>query len=125
MTTFLKGEDFRTELADAGLLTNGEIALNKVADSVSSVNTPALAWLRDPGSGDTKYLTFTTPVGGTCGKVGFSDLHASGNASGNLPDACMPQDLSPQEKTIELLFFDLSACVSDDTKEAPGPPASQ
>jgi hypothetical protein len=37
----------------------------------------------------------------------------------------MPQDLSPQEKTMELLFFDLSACVSDDTKAAPGPPASQ
>jgi hypothetical protein len=125
VTTFPKGEDFRTELADAGLLTNGTIALNKVADSVSSVNAPALAWLKDPGSGDPKYLTFTTPVGGTCGKVGFSDLHVSGNASGNLPDACMPQDLSPQEKAIELLFFDLSACVSDDTKAAPGPPASQ
>ena len=125
VTTFPKGEDFRTELADAGLLTNGEIALNKVADSVSSVNAPALAWLRDPGSADTKYMTFATPVGSACGKVGFSDLHVGGAPSGNIPAACAAQDLSAQEKAIELLFFDLSACVSDDTKAAPGPPASQ
>ena len=119
VTTFPKGQDFSTELADAGLLTNGEIALNKVADSVSSVNAPALAWLRDPSSGDTKYMTFTTPVGSACGKVGFSDLHVGGAPSGNIPAACAAQDLSAQEKAIELLFFNLSACVSDDTKAAP------
>jgi hypothetical protein len=125
VTTFPKGQDFSTELADAGLLANGEIALTKLADSVSSVNAPALAWLRDPSSGDTKYLTFTTPVGSACGKVGFSDLHVGGAPSGDLPAACAAQDLSAQEKAMELLFFDLAACVSDDTKAAPGPPASQ
>jgi hypothetical protein len=125
VTTFPKGEDFKTELADAGLLTNGEIALNKVADSVSSVNAPVLAWLKDPGTADTKYMTFATPLGSACGKVGFSDLHVGGAPSGNIPAACAAQDLSTQEKAMELLFFDLSACVADDTKAAPGPPASQ
>jgi hypothetical protein len=125
VTTFPKGQDLRTELADAGALqANGDLALNGLADSVASVNAPARAWIRDPSTTDTKYLTFTTPVGGTCGKVAFSDLHAGGAPSGDVPGSCKSVPLSAQEKALELLFFDLSACVSDDSMAPPGPPAS-
>ena len=126
VTTFPKGQDFSTALADAGALqANGDLALSGLADSVASVNAPALAWIRDPSTTDTKYLTFTTPVGGTCGKAAFSDLHAGGAPSGDVPGSCKSSALSPQEKAMELLFFDLSACVSDDSMAPPGPPASQ
>jgi hypothetical protein len=126
VTTFPKGQDFRTELADAGALqASGNLALTGLADSVATVNPPTLGWIRDPSTTDTKYLTFTTPVGGTCGKAAFSDLHAGGAPSGNIPGACASQALSAQEKAMELLFFDLSACVSDDSMAPPGPPASQ
>jgi hypothetical protein len=123
-TTFPKAKDLITELADAGAATNGQISLQGLGDSVGSVTAPTLAWIKDPSTGDTKYLTFTTPVGGTCGKVAFSDLHAAGAPSGDVPGSCKAQDLSAQEKAVELLFFDLSACVSDDSKAAPGPPPS-
>ena len=125
VTSFPKGQDLRTELADAGALTSGNLSLSGLADSVATVNPPTLAWIRDPSTGDTKYLTFTTPVGGTCGKAAFSDLHAGGAPSGNIPGACASQALSAQEKAMELLFFDLSACVADDSMAPPGPPASQ
>ncbi len=126
VTTFPKGQDLKTELADAGALqASGNLALSGLADSVASVNAPALAWIRDPSTSDPKYLTFTAPIGGTCGKAAFSDLHAGGAPSGDVPAACASQALSAQEKAIELLFFDLSACVSDDAMAPPGPPASQ
>jgi hypothetical protein len=125
VTSFPKGRDFATELADAGALSGTNLALTGLADSVASVNAPALAWIRDPSAGDPKYLTFTTPVGGTCGKAAFSDLHAGGAPSGDIPGSCKSQGLSAQEKAMELLFFDLSACVSDDSMAPPGPPASQ
>jgi hypothetical protein len=128
VTTFPKGQDLETALADAGALTDGEIALHGLGDSVGAVTAPTLAWINDPTNGDTKYLTFTTPVGSTvasnCGKVAFSDLHAGGAPSGDIPASCAAQALSTQELAMELLFFDLSACVSDDSKAPPGPPPS-
>ncbi len=126
VTTFPKGQDLRTELGDAGALqANGNLNLSGLSDSVAAVNAPALGWIRDPSTSDTKYFTFTAPVGGTCGKAAFSDLHAGGAPSGDLPGACKSTGLSAQEKAMELLFFDLSACVSDDSMAPPGPPASQ
>jgi hypothetical protein len=124
-TSFPKAQDFATALADAGLLTSGEIALTSVGSSVSSVNAPALAWIKDPTNQNTKYFTFTTPVGRTCGKAAFSDLHAGGTPQGDIPAACTARALTAQERAMELLFFDLSACVSDDSMAPPGPPPSR
>ena len=125
-TSFPKAQDFRTDLVDAGaMVADGGLALTGVGTSVSSVNPPALAWIEDPSSQDTKYFTFTTPVGGsTCGKAAFSDLHAGGMPQGDIPGSCTSGPLDSQQKAMELLFFDLSACVSDDSKAAPGPPPS-
>jgi hypothetical protein len=124
-TSFPKGQDFRDELLDAGALSSGALNISGVSDSVHSVTAPTVAWLNDQTSQDPKYLTFTTPVGSVCGKAAFSDMHAGGAPSGDIPGSCAARDLSAQEKAMELLFFDLSACVSDDSKPAPGPPASQ
>jgi hypothetical protein len=125
VTTFPKGRDLETALADAGALTDGAIALHGLGDSVGSVTAPTLAWITDPTTSDIKYMTFTTPVvGGACGKAAFSDLHAGGMPSGDVPGSCAAQALSTQDMAMELLFFDLSACVSDDSKAPPGPPPS-
>jgi hypothetical protein len=123
-TSFPKAQDFANGLADAGLTTNGGLAMTTVGNSVSSVNPPGLAWIKDPSDQHTKYLSFTTPVGGACGKAAFSDAHAGGAPSGDLPASCTSGTLTAEEKALELLFFDLSACVSDDTKAPPGPPRS-
>jgi hypothetical protein len=71
-------------------------------------------------------LQFTTPVdkpeGERCGKVVFSDMHvASGSSSAKLvpyPQGCATdpttgqlQPLSPQEKALAFIFFDIASCV--------------
>ncbi len=127
------------------------ISLSSVATSVSSVNTATThQWILDPSSSDTKYLSFTTPVRGGasggdageagappadagtapgpqfCGKAVFTDMHSSSNLvsqAANVPSACTASNLTAQQKALEYLFFDLSACVSDDSQPyAPPPP---
>jgi hypothetical protein len=125
-------------LKNVGALSGSGITLNNVADSVSSVNMPTTRWIYGGTGGktsatDTKYFSFETPIGGAnipdagaeskpyCGKAVFSDLHAGGMPSGAVPGSCKLTDLSPQEKALEYLFFDLAACVSTDTTRQPPP----
>jgi hypothetical protein len=98
--------------------------------------------------GATEYFTFDTPVGGLnegdaginyCGRVVYSDLHVGsavspadypnlsdgGNGNANTPTGCSSSELSPQEKALEFMLFDLSSCVTpDSTPPAPPPPAA-
>ena len=132
--SFQGGKDFYGWLKTVGALSGTEINLTGVADSVSSV-TPGSAdrWIYDPSSGDAKYLSFNTPIGGStiggstntaheyCGRAVFTDLHAGGAPSGDLPGSCKAVDLSAQEKALEYLFFDLSACVRNASMPFPTP----
>jgi len=134
-TSFVKGQTLQTWLSGIGALSGGTIALNGVATSVSAVNPPTNRWIY--GGGDTKYLSFGTPVGGVsvsggtasemsttkyCGKAVFSDLHAGGAPAGDIPAACTDATMTPQEEALEFLFFDLSACVQDDSQPPQGLP---
>nr|HEX4318393.1 carboxypeptidase-like regulatory domain-containing protein [Kofleriaceae bacterium] len=73
-------------------------------------------------------LQLTTPVDATddnkCGKVVFSDMHVSSGSTSstgvpypNVPPApnvtggCSTSDLSPQEKALAFIFFDIATCV--------------
>ena len=67
--------------------------------------------------GTTQNFQFTTPnevdVGSRCGKVVFSDMHVSGGpGTGDYPDSCgTGTDLTPQEKALAFMIFDLSSCI--------------
>jgi hypothetical protein len=143
-TDFPKGIVLSQWLGTVGALSQNQIGLTQVGDSVGQVSPATQRWISNPEpdvqSGqpnDTKYLSFLTPVGGIpakttsdageanaqyCGKAVFTDLHAGGSPAGAIPGACAGPPLSAQLKALEFLFFDLSACVSDDRLPPPPPP---
>ncbi len=125
-----------------------EVAVNSPSfdPNVTSANTISQAWATydttaatDNGF-PTAYFSFNTPVnavappdGGAapyCGRVVFSGLHVGAAANDSTGGTQMPSSskcspgpgqLSPQEKVLEFMLFDLSACVTPDTS-APGIP---
>lgn len=133
--SFPKGEKFAKWLKAIGASsTLGKIDLEDETSSVVSANDPALSWITGPGTVP-KYFSFNTPLSnpdGTptavenqCGRAVFSDLHMVKyqQAHPNSIQECAigPGGLSDQQKALEFLFFDLSACVTDD-KATPSPP---
>jgi hypothetical protein len=155
-TSFSKGATFAQWLSVVNALdSNGpppDIRLNPVADSVVSVNPPTLRWIyaspgdtgqSAKGAPDVKYLSFGTPIGGAppppdagpesgpqyCGKAVYTDLHTGGSllsTVASIPAGCTGKGLSDQQKALEFLFFDLSACVSNDMGAPPPiPPPTQ
>ena len=77
-----------------------------------------------------EHLTFNTPVnpaglpdGGTapqCGRVVFSDFHVSTSARvpgvGTFPGECKVAALTPQEKALVFMMFDLASCIQKDAE---------
>jgi hypothetical protein len=100
---------------------------------VGATNKPAQPWITAAGTQWTEYFSFDTPVnapanpdGGApnyCGRAVFSDLHVAGDPSTHdsmsPPSGCSSGDLSPQEKALEFMLFDLSSCVIPDTQPPP------
>jgi hypothetical protein len=80
-------------------------------------------WQKDANTQITQNFQFTTPaekpLENRCGKVVFSDMHVSGgpqkDGNGNVlpyPTSCGAQaGLSPQEKALAFMFFDIASCV--------------
>jgi hypothetical protein len=128
---------------------SGELSIYspRYNSAVAAANTPSQPWITSDSSGmagQTMYFSFDTPVnaspgpdGGApeyCGRTVFSDLHVSGNPTtkdtANVPSlfgfggkpppaGCDDVDLSPQEKALEFMLFDLSSCVIPDTIAPP------
>jgi hypothetical protein len=134
---FPKGQALFDWLTNVNALTNGElpIAAARHNADVGPMNTASQAWIVSDAMTDppnaTEYLSFNTPTDAKvgpdgidyCGRVVFSDLHVGG-ASGDVPampvpTSCADADLSPQEKALEFMLFDLSSCVTPDDKEPP------
>ena len=72
-----------------------------------------------PGKTGVQDMLFTTPqnkdAGDRCGKVVFSDMHVSSGSTSKsdtpFPGGCSAQPLSPQEKALAFILFDISSCV--------------
>ena len=142
---FPKGVTLSTWLDENGALgTNSEPATElaiyqpRYNAVVGAANKPSQPWITADSasghSGATMYFSFDTPVnapigdGGSpkyCGRAVFSDLHVAGNpmtsddSSKPPPSSCDQVDLSPQEKALEFMLFDLSSCVVPDTVAVP------
>jgi hypothetical protein len=119
--TFPKGKSFGKWLLNVGAsFTEGKIPLGNVTTSIGAVN-PATSenWI-DLTADSVKYFTFNVPISSPpakqCGRVVMSDIHVFPNGGEQWPAGCGPvTDLEPQQKALEFLFFDLSACVQSDS----------
>jgi hypothetical protein len=89
---------------------------------VASLVAPSQAWMemdwdnRPSTPATPLHYTFNTPVGSdiSCGRVVFSDFHVSSSDNEELfPTSCGSRhNFSAQEKILEYMLFDLSACVT-------------
>jgi hypothetical protein len=141
-TTFPKGKALDQWLGiTKALQSDGTLQITDSRQNASvnpAVNTSSQSWITDltvptvsGGGPSTMYLDFNTPVAAApsaqCGRIVYSDLHvgaASNDYSGGtktVPGGCTVADLSPQEKALEFMLFDLSSCVTPDNLP-PAPP---
>jgi hypothetical protein len=151
-TGFPKGAALNTWLGVVNALTLGQLPIEVGRHNalVGAANTPSTAWIQSgalatPAS--TQYLSWDMPFNAplndageaaVCGRVVYSDLHVGAEANdyanvgkgGALvcPAGCSTGELSPDEKALEFMLFDLSSCVTPigSTPQPPppsGPPA--
>ena len=85
---------------------------------------------RSPTKPVVEYFSLTTPVGSAnvCGRMVFSDVHVSQgggtNAAVPFPTRCgaISTDLTPQQKALEFMLFNLSSCAQIETGTPVPPP---
>lgn len=105
----------------------GQVPVSSVRrdfDAVSGIaataaGTPAQRWMYSPTN--PLHYTFDTPIAyppstrptTQCGRVSFSDFHVSNAASAGatFPAECEAAPMTPQEKTLEFMLFDLASCI--------------
>ncbi|MFI5301154.1 MAG: hypothetical protein ACHREM_23975, partial [Polyangiales bacterium] len=117
-------------LTNVGALSSGALPIDNARHNadVSAANVHSNVWLSAPSTSTspnaTELFSFDTPtnaalsdagVAETCGRVVYTELHvaiATGdNVTLPVPTGCSVVDLSPQEKALEYMLFDLSACT--------------
>ena len=125
-----KGAAFAAWMVNVmGSTTLGTLPISEGRQSCTAVDlTKAERWVYyKSGSMDVpqnfQFLTPNeVPKDERCGKVVFSDMHvSSGSVSGAgttgtafaypFPDGCSLGELTPQEKALAFIFFDISSCV--------------
>lgn len=88
--------------------------------SLTIDKTKAELWVTQQGTNTPQMFQFTTPQEAAadtrCGKVVFTDMHVSGqHQAGDYPDSCVGGAnnlaLTPQEKALAFMFFDINSCV--------------
>ena len=123
-TSFPKG----SALADwmlfvMGSTVHGRFPVTEIRANTATLGAAAQQWVywNTNGADRTVYFSFNAPIGAPeeeqCGRKVFSDIHVSaagGNANGAFPNACNNTPLTPQEKVLIFMLFDLSACIVPD-----------
>jgi hypothetical protein len=150
--SFPKGVALASWLSKVGASTTpGHLTLSSSVKytAIDQINPPAQRWIYEPvntaaatGAAQyTHYFSFNTPIGAAeadqCGKFVYTALHvndsasvgfpgdpATGTGSTVFPTCCAARtQLSPQEKALEFMIFDLSGCVNP-IKLPPPPPGA-
>jgi len=119
-----KGTSFANWMVNVGGSPGmrGEIPIDSSTDKATATGVGAGTerWTFIKGTQRPQNFQFTTPTTVSadqrCGKVVFSDMHVSGNggAGANYPMSCgdaTPRMMTPQEKALAFMLFDLASCV--------------
>jgi hypothetical protein len=118
-----KGPAFANWMLNVGgSTTRGQFPITQGrATNTGIMLSRAEQWVtRQGGGANSQMFQFTTPNEASteqrCGKVVFTDMHVSGtHAAGDYPDSCVGGannlTLSPQEKALAFMFFDIASCV--------------
>ncbi len=137
-TSFPKGLIFAQWLVNVGASTvEGLMPVKVVRQNMDAVVDPlGTQWMSGFGDCDPDgnncnegaeiplHMTFNTPVGAApedqCGRALFSDFHISDDSdlgSTTFPAGCNDAPtvaMTPQEKLVEFMLFDLGACLTPD-----------
>jgi len=116
-----KGASFATWMLNVmGSTTRDQIPVTSARATAAGVdNTKAERWTYYQPTNAPQNFQFTTPnetdTNDRCGKVVFSDMHVSGDSTSSpgtpYPGGCASGALTPQEKALAFMFFDISSCV--------------
>ncbi len=128
-TSFPKGQALSDWLTNVNASTKpGELVIKEGQHTVDAVNPEtSFRWIYGENPTSVQYMTFNTPIGKPdaeqCGRVVFSDIHVSSGDKTNVafPSGCTTKEMSPQEKALLFMLFDLSSCIQNDG-EPPAPP---
>jgi hypothetical protein len=131
--SFPKGKAFAEwlNLVNAAAPLPGLIQIKAPRNDLTAVKGSSQRWIYSTDPATVQHYTFNTPVGATgaaqCGRVVFSDFHVTDVPSidgATFPSECKPGGLTPQEKVLEFMLFDLANCIQADTvtPELLGPP---
>jgi hypothetical protein len=125
-TSFDKGRALADWMYEVeGSSTPGELDIAAGRRTLEAVDASlAQRWIHiaPAGQESVQYFSFNTPVGAEetqqCGRVVFSDIHVSSgdNSSSNhpFPAGCTSDALTPQEKALVFMLFDLASCIVPD-----------
>ena len=119
-----KGMSFATWMMNVmGSTVRGQIAITEGKQTASGLdNMKAERWVTWTDAMNNTFpqnFQFTTPnevvPEARCGKVVFSDMHVASGSTSNpataFPGGCNTGPLTPQEKALAFMFFDIASCV--------------
>jgi hypothetical protein len=121
--SFPKGAALAEWLRNIGATTvTGQMDLFETYHVVNEVTPPTTRWLYSAAPATVQLLSFNAPVDvhpeEQCGRAVYSNFHIAHSTGGfgrTFPAECDSAALTPQEKVLEFLLFDLASCVQDDT----------
>jgi hypothetical protein len=145
-SSFPEGKNLHQWLTNVHALTNDQLPIwyGRHNADITAANSASTQWIQLDQSvtmapGAAQYFSFDTPIGSggeACGRVVYSDLHVSGGINTRIPDGSVPpdysglpitpmgcadHDLTPQEKALEFMLFNLSACLTPPGMVPPPP----
>ncbi|HLK36269.1 MAG TPA: hypothetical protein VKU41_05915, partial [Polyangiaceae bacterium] len=120
-----KGPTFVSWLGLVGALSNAtppQVTISSPRHDVDAIDQGATDWIdgTDPSDGTPELLhfTFDTPLDASslaqCGHVIYSDFHVAENGATPadvFPSECSAGPMTPQEKILEYMIWDLQSCV--------------